>query len=97
MILNASLVDQHTYWRGVSLLGPASRVVVRGGRVEFARYWQRWYQPDESRKEPTAEQVAEAYTDAVARHVSKFSRPVVALSGRARFAGHSDGVPAGGG
>lgn len=81
MTLNACLVDHHTYWRGVSLLGPASRLTVRNGKYEIVQYWQRSYQPDSSKDGPTAEQVAEAYTDAVRRHVSCFSRPVVALSG----------------
>jgi len=79
MLLNAALMDEHTYWWGVRLLGPASRLTIQDGAVRVDRYWRRRY--CEAGKRPTTEQVQEAYTDAVARHVSRFRRPVVALSG----------------
>lgn len=79
MALNGSLLDEHTYWSGVQLLGPARHLEICEGRVHLHRYWQRSFA--EGKDAPSAEQVTDAITRATARHVKRFARPMLALSG----------------
>lgn len=80
MTMNGALIDEHTYYRDVQLLGPARRVEIRRTGVRLARYWQRefTYPRDEL---PAAAEVAERLCDACRRHLARFRRPILALSG----------------
>jgi hypothetical protein len=82
MSLNGALLNEHTYYRGVQLIGPARRVTItahQGVRVD--RYWQRSFELDAGRRPPTAAEVVQTLCDATRRHLAPFRRPVLALSG----------------
>jgi len=80
MVVNASLIGEHTYWRDVELIGPARRLTIEDGRVRVSRYWRRQFQPAGGCA-PSAGQVAEVVQHATVRHLSRFRSPVLALSG----------------
>ncbi len=81
MALNGALLDEHTYYRGVRLLGPARRVTITPHGVRMDRYWQRTFENAASGRPPSAAQVAEVLCQATQRHLAPFQRPVLALSG----------------
>ncbi len=81
MLLNASLLDEHTYWRGVSLLGPARRLTADRGGVHLARYWRRSFIHESQQASTSADVFGNAVTDATRLHLARFRRPVLALSG----------------
>ncbi len=81
MALNGALLNEHTYYRGVRLLGPARRATITTQGVRVDRYWQRSFQIDAGRRPPTAAEVAQTLCDATRRHLAPFRRPVLALSG----------------
>ncbi|MCK4342656.1 MAG: hypothetical protein KAY37_13140 [Phycisphaerae bacterium] len=80
MSLNGALLDEHTYYRGVRLLGPARRLTISPAGIKLDRYWQRSFNPEQS-EVPSAEQVADCICRATRRHLARFERPVLALSG----------------
>jgi asparagine synthetase B (glutamine-hydrolysing) len=81
MALNGALLDTHTYWRGVQLLGPAQCVTLRDGRCAATRYWHRRFSYADRPAPPTAADFAARVTQALRAHLGRFERPVLALSG----------------
>ncbi len=81
MAVNAALIDDHAYWQGVEVVGPARRVTIEAGRCETVRTWTPRYGGDDSQPPPAAEEFRDTLVRAVTRHAGRFDRPVLALSG----------------
>jgi hypothetical protein len=81
MTLNGALLDEHTYYRGVRLVGPARRVTLERAGTRWTHYWQRTFDPPNSRPDPTPESVAEQICHATDQHLARFEDPLLALSG----------------
>jgi asparagine synthetase B (glutamine-hydrolysing) len=81
MAMNGALLDEYTYYRGVTIVGPARRISIDNGELRAERYWQRRFDDSAEAVAPSAEQVADVVTDAVRRHLAAWKRPILALSG----------------
>ncbi len=81
MFLNGSLIEEHTYWQGVKTLPPAHRMCVADGRIDATRYWSQTFPKEPTHPPPTFEDFGATLCEAVRRHVSRFERPVLGLSG----------------
>ncbi len=81
MAMNGALMDEHTYYQGVRLIGPARRYSVRRSGIRIERYWQRNFAGREGGQPPSAAEVADSVVQATRRHLAPFRRPVLALSG----------------
>lgn len=81
MAVNAALIDDHSYWQGVQVVGPARRVTIEGGRCETVRTWTPRYCDDDTQPPPDGEAFRDTLVHAVKQHVGRFDRPVLGLSG----------------
>ena len=81
MAMNGALLDEHTYYRDVHLVGPARRIVVDPTGINIKRYWRRTFRIDPDQPKPSPQTVCDLLCRATQRHLARFRRPILALSG----------------
>lgn len=76
--LNAFLFGESSYWRKVTLLGPARTFEIDAGGTTLRRYWTPTFR---TRSTPSPDELEHAVRQCVVNQIRHFERPVLALSG----------------
>lgn len=78
LALNAFLFGESSYWRKVTLLGPARTFEIDAGGATCRRYWTPTFR---KRSTPSPDELEHAVRQCVVNQLRHFQRPVLALSG----------------